>query len=40
LAWQNWITSIACTANDDAACAVAAVPLDGCVVLWAHVDLQ
>jgi hypothetical protein len=26
LTWQDWVTSIACTANDDAACAVAAGP--------------
>jgi hypothetical protein len=26
LTWQDWLTSIACTANDDAACAVAVEP--------------
>jgi hypothetical protein len=26
LTWQDWVTSIVCTENDDAACAVAAEP--------------
>jgi hypothetical protein len=26
LTWQDWVTSIVCTANDDAACALAAEP--------------
>jgi hypothetical protein len=26
LTWQDWVTSIVCTANDDAACALGAEP--------------